>query len=97
MKVTVEHFLDADEPDENGDHSYYYEGDWFTFEESGDAMNARVYIDEADVAYLRPFTCVQAQRSPLARAAAAHLRDRGVTTFKCLEPGKAYQTCPILG
>ncbi|OYO23485.1 hypothetical protein CGZ93_05970 [Enemella dayhoffiae] len=92
----MEHFRDADDPDENGEYSYYYEGNWFTFEEGDETVAATVYVDEADVAYLRPLTCEQAQRSPLARAAAAHLRDRGVTTFKCYDEETGYQYCPDL-
>ena len=47
MEVAIEHFLDAEEQDANGDWDYFYEGDLFTF--SADPSSDREIPQGADL------------------------------------------------
>jgi hypothetical protein len=45
LEMTHERFLDADEPDADGNHQYYYAGIWYGFELNGRKASARRYDD----------------------------------------------------
>jgi hypothetical protein len=48
IEMTTERFLDADEPDAEGNHEYYYAGLWYLFEWHGRKASARRYDDDPD-------------------------------------------------
>jgi hypothetical protein len=48
LEMTTERFLDADEPDPEGNHEYYYAGVWYVFEQGGREASARRYDDHPD-------------------------------------------------
>ena len=90
MKVTTSHHIDADEPDEQGFYSYYYEYDIYRFSNSTHCYVIRCYADEPDTASFvsrdegkRQKTVVQDHLTdPLLVEAIKYLRALGKTTFK---------------
>jgi len=99
VDVTVEHFLDADEPDENGMHSYYYEGDNYFFRDLTVPvyLSATIYADEAEVAYMGG-TLRQVQSNELLGEVVAYLQGIGVREFRALggESG-GYKSFDVIG
>lgn len=102
MRVSVDHHVDASDTDADGFHDWYYEYDVYWFSRGGRSFVARAHIDEpGKIAFLsceltilgfRRHRLLKAAdlRSPLFKAAIAHLRDLGMTSIDRLTKTDGY-------
>ncbi|HEY0597010.1 hypothetical protein [Sphingopyxis sp.] len=93
MRVNVDHYVDASDPDADGLHDWYYEYDIYRFSQAGRSFVARAYTDEPrKVAFLahevkilgfRRHRLLNSAdlRSSLFVAALAHFRRLGMTSI----------------
>lgn len=102
MRVSVDRHVDASDTDADGLHDWYYEYDVYRFSRGGRSFVARVYTDEPEkTAFLscelkifgfrRHRLLSDADlRSSLFKAAVAHLRALGMTSFDRLTETDGY-------
>jgi hypothetical protein len=56
LTMTQERFLDADEPDSEGHHNFYYAGVWYALSQGDRKASARRYDDTPDVVSIQVLT-----------------------------------------
>lgn len=93
MRVNIDHHVDASDIDADGFHDWYYEYDVYRFSRGGRSFVVRAYTDEPGKAAFLSFELkifgfrrhrllnAADLRSSLFRAAVAHLRGLGMTSF----------------
>lgn len=109
MRVSIDHHVEASEADANGMHDWHYEYDAYRFSQGWRSFVARAYTDEpGKVAFLsrevkifgfyrhRLLNSADLE-SPLFRAAVAHLRDLGMTSFDRLTEANGYVSIEDMG
>lgn len=103
MQIDRTHHTDASDPDENGDHDYFYEYDLYRFSDGSLSLFARSYVDESDEAHFlnlaignRSRPLVDADLThPLFLAAKAHLLSEGKVRLHWLSGrGNGYEPLP---
>src|SRR5262245_23103945 len=90
MDVEVTHFVDASEPDANGQRDYYYEGDTYAFVGEGERLVVRTYVEDPSTGSVVK-THRQLDTSRLAPEVVGYLRSRGDRTLLCLGPSGTYE------
>jgi hypothetical protein len=95
MNVEVVRWLDAGEPDADGDATYVHLGDDYTFTDGDEQLRVRRYLDDPTIVIFVGITCARLRESALAEAAIQHLSAPDRPDVLCLSGSGAFEPCAM--